>query len=48
MLGTLRDHGMKHTYKQMEKPVYRGINPNSEFYNKDEYARNSVATWTAF
>ena len=47
-LRTLKDHGPKHTYKQWDKPVYRGLNPNSPFYNKDEYARNSVASWTAF
>lgn len=36
------------SYREYTKPVYRGFNPLSEFYNKDAYSRNSIGCWTTF
>jgi len=44
----LKLHGRGLSYKEYTKPVYRGFNPSSPFYDKDAYKRNSIGCWTTF
>jgi hypothetical protein len=40
--------GPQLSYKDYTKPVYRGFDPFSDFFDRDLYKRHSIGTWTTF
>ena len=42
MIRNLREYGNDFHYTALNKPVYRGLNPNSDTFKLEDYQVNSI------